>query len=86
MSEILEAAGRLGHAIPDSYADFQIDRSASMGPYKPSSLIDWQLGRAVEVEAIWGEPWRQGTAAGAAMPRLEMLYDLLRHVTRGSAT
>jgi 2-dehydropantoate 2-reductase len=53
-----------------------------MGPYKASSLIDWQLDRAVEVEAIWGEPWRQGTAAGAAMPRLEMLYHLLRHLTR----
>ena len=40
-----------------------------------------QEGRPVEVEAIWGEPWRQGVAAGAAMPRLEMLYHLLRRIT-----
>ena len=52
-----------------------------MGAYKPSSLIDWELGRPVEVEAIWGEPLRQGIAAGAAMPRLEMLYRLLRRLT-----
>jgi 2-dehydropantoate 2-reductase len=77
MGEVLDAARRLGHEIPETYADFQIDRSFTMGPYRPSSLIDWELRRPVEVEAIWGEPWRQGTAAGAAMPRLELLYRLL---------
>ena len=87
MSEALDAARRMGHDIPDDFADFQIERSHSMGAYQPSSLIDWQLGRPVEVEAIWGEPLRQGTRAGAAMPRLEMLYQVLRKVTpRGEGT
>ncbi|MEA3207169.1 MAG: 2-dehydropantoate 2-reductase [Chthoniobacter sp.] len=80
MGEALDAAGRLGHEIPESFADYQIERSSSMGAYRPSSLIDWQLGRPVEVEAIWGEPWRQGIAAGAATPRLELLYRLLRRL------
>jgi 2-dehydropantoate 2-reductase len=86
MSEGLDAAQRLGHDIPDSFADFQIERSYSMAAYKPSSMIDWELGRPVEVEAIWGEPWRQGTRAGAAMPRLEMLYHLLRRMTAKGGT
>jgi 2-dehydropantoate 2-reductase len=77
MSEVLEAAARLGSDIPAAFADFQIERSFSMGAYQPSSMIDWRLGRPVEVEEIWGEPWRRGVAAGAAMPRLEMLYRLL---------
>ena len=81
MDEALDAARRLGHEIPDDFADHQIDRSYSMKRYKPSSLIDWQEGRPVEVEAICGEPWRQGVAAGATMPRLEMLYQLLRRIT-----
>jgi 2-dehydropantoate 2-reductase len=81
MSEALDAARRLGHDIPDSFADFQIERSHSMGPYRTSSLIDWRLGRPVEVEAIWGEPLRHGTRAGAAMPRLAMIYHLLRRLT-----
>lgn len=81
MDEAIEGAGRLGHEIPASFADYQIERSWSMGAYKPSSMIDWELGRPVEVEAIWGEPWRQGSAAGAAMPRLEMLYRLLQRLT-----
>ncbi len=81
IGETLAAARRLGHEIPDDFADWQIERSYSMGAYKPSSMLDWQAGRPVEVEAIFGEPWRQGTAAGAAMPRTEMLYHLLDHLT-----
>ena len=81
IGEALEAARKLGHEIPASFAEFQIERSDSMGPYKPSSLIDWELGRPVELEAIWGEPWRQGVAAGASMPRIEMLYRLLQRLT-----
>ena len=81
MLETIAASGALGHAIPESFADYQIERTYPMGPYKPSSMIDWQLGRAVEVESIWGEPWRQGSAAGVELPRLELLYQLLRQVT-----
>jgi 2-dehydropantoate 2-reductase len=81
MAETIAAAGALGHPIPESFIDFQIERTYPMGPYKPSSMIDWQLGRTVEVESIWGEPWRQGSAAGADLPRLELLYQLLRQVT-----
>jgi 2-dehydropantoate 2-reductase len=82
MGEVVDAANRLGHAIPASFADYQIERSWSMGSYQPSSLIDWKLGRPVEVEAIWGEPWRQGTAAAAEMGRVETLYRLLQHLAR----
>jgi 2-dehydropantoate 2-reductase len=85
MDELLDAAHRLGHEIPDSFADWQIERSDSMGAYKPSSMIDFELGRPVEVEAIWGEPMRQGIAAGAKMPRLALLHSIIRHVTEQRA-
>jgi len=85
MAEGLDAARRLGHDIPDSFADWQLDRSETMGAYKPSSMIDHELGRPVEVEALWGEPLRQGLAAGAKMPRLEMLHGLIRHQTARGA-
>ena len=85
MDEVLCAARRLGHDIPDAYADWQIERSDSMGPYRPSSMIDHALGRPVEVEAIWGEPLRQGLAAGAQMPKLELLHGIIRHATERRA-
>jgi 2-dehydropantoate 2-reductase len=56
----------------------QIRRTETMGAYKPSSLIDFENGRPLELEAIWGEPLRRATAAGARMPRLEELYSSLQ--------
>jgi 2-dehydropantoate 2-reductase len=49
-----------------------------MGAYKPSTLLDLEAGRALEVEAIWGEPLRRAQAQGAVMPRLEQLYTHLK--------
>jgi len=80
MNEALDAARLLGHTIPDDFADHQINRSYSMGDYKASSMIDFEMGRPVEVEAIWGEPLRQGIKAGASMPRLEALYAIIKHL------
>lgn len=85
MDEGLDAARRLSHEIPDSFADWQIERSDSMGPYKPSSMIDYELGRPVEVEAIWGEPLRQGLAAGAKMPRLALLHAFIQSLAERRA-
>jgi 2-dehydropantoate 2-reductase len=78
MSEIRAAAAALGHEIKESFLQAQIDATLPMGAYRPSSLIDFQAGRDVEVEAIWGEPLRRGQAAGAPMPRLSLLHALLR--------
>jgi 2-dehydropantoate 2-reductase len=81
MEEIATVAGRLGFLIPASFIERQIEQTRPMGPYKPSSLIDWEAGRAVEVEAIWGEPLRRARAVGAAAPKLALLYALLQRVT-----
>jgi 2-dehydropantoate 2-reductase len=80
MRETIEAAGELGHAIPLDFIEFQIERSWPMGPYRSSSQIDFESGREVEVEAIWGEPYRQANAAGAKAPLLEMLYGLIKRL------
>jgi 2-dehydropantoate 2-reductase len=44
-----------------------------MGPYRPSSLIDYLAGREVEVDGIWGEPLRRGETSGTKMPELRTL-------------
>ena len=81
MGEVILAAGKLGHKMPAEFARFQMERSEPMGAYRSSSQIDFENGRAVEVEAIWGEPYRQAKRVGADVRRLEMLYFLLKKVT-----
>jgi ketopantoate reductase len=46
--------------------------------YKPSTLLDWEAGRPLEIEPICGEPLRHATAAGTNAPRLEIVYALLK--------
>jgi len=87
MLEVIGAAQVLGHPIEDEYADVQIRRTQSMGPYSPSTLTDWRAGNPLEIEAIWGEPLRRAEAAGVAMPRLRKLYEqLCQIVVRKSGT
>ena len=80
MEEIVEAAAKFGHEIPRSFVDLQFERTAKMGPYRPSSLIDFLEGRAVELEEIWGEPVRRAKSVGVPVPRLEMLYWLIKRM------
>jgi len=56
MKEVALIAKALGHHIPDSFIDHQIERTFPMGPYRPSSMIDFVEGRPVELEAIWKLP------------------------------
>ncbi len=48
-----------------------------MGPYRPSTLIDFLEGRAIEVDAIFAEPARRARALGVPTPRLDQLTALL---------
>jgi 2-dehydropantoate 2-reductase len=78
MDEVIAAANKCGFPLPIEEARQQIRRTESMGAYKPSTLIDYEAGRPLELEAIWGEPLRRATAVGAAMPKLEKLYQELK--------
>jgi len=79
MEEVVDAAAKFGHEIPRSFVDLQFERTAKMGGYRPSSLIDFEDGKELELEEIWGEPVRRAKSVGAAVPRMEMLYWLIRH-------
>jgi len=78
MEEVVEAAAKFGHVISRSFVDLQFERTAKMGGYRPSSLIDFEEGRDMEIEEIWGEPVRRAKQVGATVPRMEMLYWLIR--------
>ncbi len=80
MAEVIATANKCGHALPSDAWRKHIERTESIAGYKPSTLSDWETGRALEVEAIWGEPIRRAAAIGAQMPRTEMIYLLLKEL------
>lgn len=82
MEEVRAAASRDGREISEKFIQSQFDLTAKMGAYRPSSLIDYQEGRPVEVEAIWGEPLRRGQALGLQMPELAKLYSQIRSLVK----
>lgn len=82
MDEVIAAANACGYELPTAVALDEIQRTEKLGAYKPSTLIDFQAGRPLEVEAIWGEPLRRAKEAGASVPRLEQLYAQLLEVNR----
>ena len=84
MEELQQTAAAHEIDIEDAFLDRQFTLTEPMGPYKPSSLIDFLAGREVEVDAIWGEPLRRGEASGVPMPRLKKLHEELLSETRRS--
>lgn len=78
MGEVIEAANKCGHRLESTAILEQIKRTEEMGAYKPSTLLDWEAGKPLEIEAIWGEPLRRAATAGARLPQLEIVHALLK--------
>jgi 2-dehydropantoate 2-reductase len=78
MNEVIDAANKCGHALESAAALEQIKRTEKMSAYKTSTLLDWEAGRPLEIEAIWGEPLRRAAAVGANTPCLGLVYTLLK--------
>jgi len=50
----------------------------TMGAYRPSTMIDFLEGKAMEIEAMFGEPLRRAQSLGVPAPQLTLLTSLLR--------
>jgi len=77
MLETIAAANALGHTLETSLADRMIERTRPLGAYKASTVLDFELGRPLELESLFLEPLRQAQTAGVATPRLAMLCRVL---------
>jgi len=82
MTEIITTSQGLGHDVALALIDDMIERTRTMAQYRPSSLIDFQEGREVELEPIWGESIRQAKQANFAMPLVTELYEQLKTLTQ----
>ena len=84
MLEVIAIAGALGHEIPISFAEHQIERTRKMGAYKASTLVDFERMQPLELESLFLEPLRQGRAAGVSVPCMESLYRVLERLDQVS--
>lgn len=79
MLEVQAGARAHGVEIEDAFLEKQFELTEPMGPYKPSSLIDYLDGKPVEVDAIWGEPLRRAQEKGRMVPEMDRLFRELQH-------
>ncbi|KAK5118282.1 hypothetical protein LTR62_002795 [Meristemomyces frigidus] len=86
MHEVLDAAPIiLGSLPPKSLptpAQIMKASQRSVSGSKPSMLVDWESGRAMELEVILGNPLRIAREKGVVMPRVESMYALLKLMQR----
>ncbi|MGB9690548.1 MAG: 2-dehydropantoate 2-reductase [Candidatus Sumerlaeaceae bacterium] len=80
MQEVVAAARADNVEIDPSLAADLLAKTESMGAYRSSMQIDYEEGRQLEVEAILGEPVRRARRAGIAVPKMEMLYAIVRRM------
>jgi len=78
MEEVVATAHKAGLEVDPALIDFNIDRTRPMGPYRPSSMIDFVEGREVEYQVIWAEPLRRAHELGVPVPRMETLAQRIR--------
>ena len=83
MTEVIRAGRALGHELPDSLVETQIQRTLTMGAYKPSTVLDFENGLPLELETLFLEPLRRARTAGVNTPRLANLCRVLTSLSKG---
>lgn len=78
MDEVAAGARSCDRHIPNSHIEEMLDHTAKMKPYRTSMKIDYDERRPLEVEAIFGNPLRQASAAGIVLPQIATLYQQLK--------
>ncbi len=74
MREVRAIAAAEGVAIAEDFVVDQVEKTRPMGPYKPSTMLDYLAGKPLELEPIWGEPLRRAKRLGVPAPELARLH------------
>ncbi len=73
MEEVCLTAQMRGYPLPLDIVHEQMERTSRMGEFIPSSAVDYNLGRPVEYEAIWGSTLARAHEVAAPVPVWEQL-------------
>ena len=78
MWEVAAGAKSTGRIIPESFIQTMLDYTIKMKPYRTSMKIDFDECRPLEIEAIFGNPFRKAEAAGVNLQQIRCLYQQLK--------
>lgn len=76
--EVRQIALAAGSSIEPGYVDWVIDHTDDMVPYDSSMRLDYLNGRAIEVEAIYGNALQEAQRCGFAAPIVRTMYQQLK--------
>jgi 2-dehydropantoate 2-reductase len=80
MEELIYIARELGLSISSDFASQQIDLTRGMGNYRPSTLVDYEAGKPLELKNMFLEPLMVGQTMGLELPRLAALCKILEQM------
>jgi 2-dehydropantoate 2-reductase len=81
MLEAQAVAEKLGVELPLD-VDARINGAGEVGAHKPSTLVDLERGRPMEIDALLGAVIEMGRLTELPMPTCEMVYALVRQRAR----
>lgn len=76
----LAADGQAARIDGDDLCHRYLTMTAGMGPYRPSTVLDFIEGRAMEVDAMFETPARRASELGVEAPTMAMLASLVRQL------
>lgn len=85
MQEVRVGATACGADIPEAFAVQMFESTSAMKPYLTSMKLDYDAGRPMEIEAIFGRPLRSAAERGVHLPRIEALCRQLQFVDARNA-
>jgi 2-dehydropantoate 2-reductase len=77
MQEVADASAACSRPIEPAFIEKMLSDTEKMEPYAPSMKLDFDRGKPMEIEAIYGNPIRAAQAAGVDMPKTRALYQQL---------
>lgn len=77
MAEVIMVARDQGLSLSPTLAEQQIKLTREMGHYRPSTLLDFEAGQPLEIDALFLKPLMVAQASGLETPRLANLCSFL---------
>jgi len=77
MEELRTTAAAYDIQISEGFIDLMFELTSVMGPYKASTLLDFEKGLPMELDAIFLEPLRRAATLQVSTPLLQRLCDVL---------